>query len=149
ARRAPQQDVRLGELDIGIVVRARVDALVVPVDSDRQDRLGVLLADHVVIEEGGDLLGLGQFVELDLRRFGQLLFDDVVAEVDALVADVDAWSGDQLLDLLLRLATEAALDEVARLPELCHRPPSRIYATPAAWGRLASSRVVMTSSMMP
>ena len=70
----------------------------------------MLLADDVVVEEVEDLPGLGQLVEADLGRLGQLLVDDVVAEVDALVADVDAGAGDELLDLLLRLAAEAALD---------------------------------------
>src|SRR4029434_8026794 len=36
------------------------------------------------------------------------LVDDLVAEIDALVADVDARSGDQLLDLPLRLPAETA-----------------------------------------
>src|SRR5581483_2371704 len=38
----------------------------------------------------------------------ELLVDDLVAEIDALVADVDAGTGDELLDLPLRLAAEAA-----------------------------------------
>ena len=38
----------------------------------------------------------------------QLLVDDLVTEIDALVADVDAGAGDQLLDLPLALAAEAA-----------------------------------------
>ena len=64
--------------------------LVVVVDGDRQDLLGVLLADHVVVQELEDLPGLGQLLERELGGLGQLLGDDVVAEVDALVTDVDA-----------------------------------------------------------
>jgi hypothetical protein len=49
-----------------------------------------------------DLARLGQVLQFDgAGRRGQLLIDDLVAEVDALVADVDARSGDQLLDLAL------------------------------------------------
>jgi hypothetical protein len=44
--------------------------------------------------------------------FGPLPFDDVIAKLNALVADVDAWSRDELAYLVLGLATEAALDEV-------------------------------------
>jgi hypothetical protein len=55
-----------------------------------------------------DLLRLGQVLELDRGRRGQLLVDYLVAEVDALVADVDAGPRDQLLDLALRLSAEAA-----------------------------------------
>src|SRR5690606_23090462 len=46
--------------------------------------------------------------------------DDLVAQVDALVADVHAGSGDQLLDLLLALPAEGALEQVAALTHTCH-----------------------------
>ena len=49
--------------------------------------------------------GSGAGVRLVLLHF---LRDDVVAETDALIADVDRRSGDELLDLLLGLATEGA-----------------------------------------
>jgi len=55
-----------------------------------------------------DLDGLRQALELESRRRRQLLVDDLVTEIDALVADVDARSGDELLDLALRLAAEGA-----------------------------------------
>src|SRR5213596_772427 len=112
ARRPDEQDVRLLQLDVARDM-LRVDALVVVVDRDRQDLLGALLADHVLVE---DLLDLGR---LRHRRGGReslllvdLLGDEVVAEVDALVADVDGRAGDQLADLVLTLAAERA-DEVA------------------------------------
>jgi hypothetical protein len=47
---------------------------------------------------------------LHLAGLGQLLFDDLVAEVDALVADVDPGARYELLDLLLRLPAEGALE---------------------------------------
>src|SRR5205807_9469714 len=47
-------------------------------------------------------------VEVELGRGRQLFVDDLVAEIDALVADVDAGAGDQLLHLPLALAAEAA-----------------------------------------
>src|SRR5690349_20832377 len=43
-----------------------------------------------------------------MRRSGELLVDDLVAEIDALVADVDAGARDQLLDLALAFPAEAA-----------------------------------------
>jgi hypothetical protein len=55
-----------------------------------------------------DLLRLRQVLQLEARGDGQLLVDDLVAEVNALVADVDAGAGDQLLDLALGLPAEAA-----------------------------------------
>src|SRR5438067_221642 len=132
----------------GVVVGAGLDPLVVVVDGDGKDLLGVVLADHVVVQEVEDLPGLGQLVEAHLGGLRQLLLDDVVAQVDALVADVHAGAGDELLHLLLRLAAEAALHEIAAITELRHRLPP-CYATPAACGTPASSRVVITSSMMP
>ena len=90
------------------------------VDGDREDLLGLLLADDVVVEEGADLARVGEVVEAELARLGELFLDDLVAEVDALVADVDAGTGDQLLDLLLRLAAERALQQLAGVTELGH-----------------------------
>jgi hypothetical protein len=93
-----------------------VDALVVVVDRDRQNLLRPLLSDDVLIE---NLLDLGR-----LRDGGgggealllvALLGDDVVAEVDAFVADVDGRAGDQLADLVLALSAEGT-DEVRSSP---------------------------------
>src|SRR5439155_4188478 len=106
---ADEQDVRLLELDFVDGV-AGVDPLVVVVDGDRQDLLGPLLADDVLVEGELDLAGVGELGDrrLGLRRLEHLLFDDLLAEVDALVADVDALAGDELPDLLLALAAEGA-----------------------------------------
>ena len=54
AGRADQQDVRLGELDV-VVLGAVGEPLVVVVDGDRQHRLGVVLADDVVVENVADV----------------------------------------------------------------------------------------------
>ena len=98
---ADEQDVRLRELDVVVVAGAVLDPLVVVVDGDREDLLGALLADDVVVEELEHLAGLGELFETELGGLGELFLDDLVAEVDALVADVDAGAGDELLDLLL------------------------------------------------
>src|SRR3712207_8442680 len=55
------------------------------------------------------------------RSLGELLFDDLVAQVDALVADVHAGARDELLDLLLRLAAEGALQQVTAVADPRHR----------------------------
>jgi hypothetical protein len=97
----------------------------VVVDGDGEDLLALLLPDHVVVEELVDLAGLGELLQLQLGGLGELLLDDLVAEVDALVADVHAGAGDELLDLFLALSAERALEEV-RLSKLCHGPPPSV-----------------------
>ena len=42
--------------------------------------------------------------------FNQLLVENLVTEVDAFIADIDTWPGDQFPDLLLRLATKGAFE---------------------------------------
>jgi hypothetical protein len=94
-------------------------ALVVVVDGDRERPLGGVLADDVLVEDLVDLPRLGQRVELEGRRRRQLLVDDLIAEIDALVADVDAGAGDQLLDLTLGLPAEAAEELLVRVGWTC------------------------------
>ena len=91
------------------------------VDRDGQRALGALLADDVLVQDVIDLTGLRQALELEGRRGGELLVDDLVAEIDALVADVDAGAGDQLLDLALRLAAEAAEELLVGFGGTCQR----------------------------
>ena len=119
---AEQQDVRLLQLDV-VGADLGVDALVVVVDGDREDLLGALLADHVLVEDRLDLApawgSASSAVRLVLLL--DLLGDDVVAQADALVADVDRRPGDELLDLLLDLAAEGA-GQVRLIVALLGRP---------------------------
>src|SRR5207237_9035055 len=84
----------------------------------REDLLGAVLPDHVVVEEGLDLHRGGQRHGRAVLLALALLGDDVVAELDALVADVDGGAGDQLADLALPLPAEGAaeISVVAVLP---------------------------------
>jgi hypothetical protein len=95
----------------------------VVVDGDREGPLGSLLADDVLVQDLVDLDRLREVLELEGGRGGELLIDDLVAEVDALVADVDAGTGDQLLDLSLRLPAEAAEKLFVRFGRTCQRNP--------------------------
>jgi hypothetical protein len=92
----------------------------VVVDRDRQDLLRLLLTDDVVVQVLVDLYRLRKVVEADFGVLRELFFDDLVAEVDALVADVDAWARDELLHLLLALPAEGALQQVASVTEFRH-----------------------------
>ena len=102
-----------------------VDALVVVVDRDRQRLLGALLTDHVLVEDVIDFFGLGNVSEPEILVdvLVELFLDDLVAELDALVANVDAGAGDQFAHLLLRLAAEAALQLTLLVSKAEHRVP--------------------------
>jgi len=127
-----EQNIRLGDLhvvDHGIRRRDRVagaDALVVVVDRDRERLLCGLLADHILLEEVEDLAWLRK-LELAGRLFtgfGQAFLDDLVAQLDAFVANVHTGTGDQLLHLLLALATEGTFEQISTLTYTSHaRPP--------------------------
>jgi hypothetical protein len=95
----------------------------VVVDRDGESALRGLLADHVLLEDVVDFPRFGQVLQLDRRGSGELLVDDLVAEVDALVADVDAGPRDQLFDLALRLAAEAAEELLVRVCGTCQGNP--------------------------
>ena len=121
AGRPDQQDVAL--LQLGLVrALLDVDPLVVVVDRDRDDLLGPLLPDDVVVQHGADVLGLGDLARPLLPLFLlHFLSEDVVAQGDALVADVDGRSGDELLDLLLRFPAKRAAEVSASLVVGRHR----------------------------
>src|SRR5690606_21475489 len=113
---ADQQDVALAELDFLLLAGALAvtQPLVVVVDGHRQHLLGVLLADHVLVE---DLLDLARARQPVAGPFGAALLhlypDDVIAEVDTLVADEHRGASNQLADLVLALATEGAVEQLA------------------------------------
>jgi hypothetical protein len=85
----------------------------VVVHRHREDLLRPLLPDHVLVEDLLDLRRLRHGGRRGERLFLVALFrDDVVAEVDALVADVHRGPGNQLPHLVLALSAERA-DQVA------------------------------------
>src|SRR6185369_2777181 len=115
AGRTDQEDVALRELDLVLGAAHVLEPLVVVVNGDRERPLGDLLADHVLVEAR---LDLARDRQVRLRRPGvagldrDLVPDDVVAQLDALVADEDRRAGDQLLDLVLALAAERAVQNL-------------------------------------
>src|SRR5262245_60646505 len=91
AGRADQQDVGLGQLDVVAAARLLLDfePLVVVGDGDGELLLGELLADHVFVEELLDLGRRGQRGARAAAVEAVVVGDDVVADLDTLVADED------------------------------------------------------------
>ena len=121
-RRTDQENVRLLKLD-AVPVGRRGDPLVVVVHRDREALLGPILADHVVVQDFPDLGRAGDASAPFGRGRGVVLGEDVVAEVDAFVADVDGGTGDELLHLVLALPAERAPEPASLLTAFRHPPP--------------------------
>src|SRR5438105_2383846 len=121
ARRPDQQHVRLGQLDVTDRLGG-ADALVVVVDLDGEHFLGALLADHILIERGADRLGIRDEAGLLLLGAGGavVVLEDLLAEVDALVADEYAGAGNQLPHLVLTLPAKAAAGVAAAVFSFVH-----------------------------
>ena len=159
---ADQQDVALAQLHL-VDLHPRGHALIVVVDRHREDPLGAGLPDHVRIELLEDPLGRRDLGDRELLLRGVRLFflDDLAAQVDTLVADVDpARPGDQPVDLLLALPAErAAILDAGRLGvghgdqtsgmagTLEERISSMIPYSLASWAVMKKSRWVSFSTL--
>jgi hypothetical protein len=106
----------------------------------RERLLRLVLTDDVGVEKLVDLSRLGQVVPLEFGGLGELLLDDLVAEIDALIADVDAWTGNELFDLLLTLPAERALQQVSPVADACHPRYSFAWDRPAPAIRILRTR---------
>src|SRR5690606_38116733 len=108
-----EHDVALGQFDVVALDFAVTDALVVVVYSHRQHALGQALANDVLVEERLDFGRRGQLGPYGRTRAGLRFFaDDVIAEVDALVANEHRWPRDQLADLVLAFIAERAMQHL-------------------------------------
>src|SRR5713101_7825082 len=82
------------------------------IDGDGELLLRFVLTDHVFIEERLDLAGLGQRRTRRNRLSLLIVGDDLVADVDALIADVNRRAGNELFDFVLRLTAEGTAQGV-------------------------------------
>src|SRR5438874_2139810 len=89
-----------------------VEPLVVIVDGNREHLLGVILTNHIVVENLADFLRRRNAVaRLDQRGF-VLLADDIHAQFDALVANENGRTSNELAHFVLALAAERAVEGV-------------------------------------
>src|SRR5665213_3456062 len=87
--RSDEEDVGLVQLDIIILYRSGVDALVMVVHRYGEGLFGLLLPDHILVEDVLDFLG-GRYLSNGIRNFALfILLEDFVAQRDALIADVN------------------------------------------------------------
>src|SRR5215813_10199942 len=108
AGRPNEQDVGLCQLDVVPAARLLLDLdpLVVVVDRDGQLLLGSLLADDVLVQELLDFLRRRQRRSRTAVLETVIVRDDVVADLDALIADKHCGSGDELSDIVLIFIAE-------------------------------------------
>jgi hypothetical protein len=99
------------ELDV-VVLGLMVESLVVIVDRDGEHLFGVILTDHVVVENFAYLIGGRHAVARLHQRGFILLADNVHAKFDALLADKHGRAGDELAHLVLALAAERAVERI-------------------------------------
>ena len=81
-------------------------ALIVIVYGDGDCLFSLVLPDNVFVEARADFLRLGQFALVDGFVFRRVFLQNVIAQLDATVANVDALAGYQLPHDVLRLAAK-------------------------------------------
>jgi hypothetical protein len=99
---------------------AGLDPLVVVVDRDGEGALGWFLANDVFLQEIENLAGLGKLKTSQVGNFCELFLNDLVAEFNALVADVNTGPGNELPHLLLALSAERTLQQIRALANPSH-----------------------------
>ena len=110
-----QQDVALAEFHVlAAPLLAVAKSLVMVINGYGKHLFGALLADDILVEYGVDLLG---YREMLARRFAVTFLDFlanyVIAKVHALVTDKHRRTGYQLAHLVLALAAEGAIKQLA------------------------------------
>src|ERR1700688_2969899 len=74
----------------------------------------MVLADHIIVENLADFLRCWNAVTRFHQR-GLLLMDDVLAQLDAFVANEHGRTGNKLAHVLLALAAERAVELILRI----------------------------------
>ena len=87
------------------------------VDRHREGLFGALLTDDIIIDDGVNFRRLGETADapVGIRIAVGFLADDVIAKVNAFVADEHRRAGDQFADFVLTLAAERAIQQLFTL----------------------------------
>src|SRR5208337_650536 len=89
-----------------------VNALIVVVNGNREHALGVILANHVIVENDAYLLrGRNAIARLHVGVL-VLLADDVHAKLNAFIANENRWPCNEFADFMLALAAERAIERI-------------------------------------
>ena len=125
--RTDQQDVALAQLDF-VFALTLIKALVVVINRYGQHLLGTLLTNHVLVKDRADFYRCRQLLLAAFSlAFLYFFANDVVAQVNALIADKHGGAGNQLAHFMLALAAEGAIQQLAvvvTLPShIGHRKP--------------------------
>jgi hypothetical protein len=91
------------------------------INRDRETLFRFVLADDVFVEKRAYFLRFGKRRPSRRSLSTLVVIDDLVADVYAFVANIDARAGDQLFDVILRLAAKRAAEEFFRTAEICHK----------------------------
>ena len=89
-------------------------SLVVVIDRYGQGAFRVFLANHVFLQEIEDFMRSRQDVQPARGAAVEFFGNNVVAQLDALITDIHAGTGDELTNLTLGLSTERTLQQVDR-----------------------------------
>src|SRR5260370_39545598 len=92
-----------------------VEAVGVVVHRHGENLLRAFLADHVLIEDVANLLRTRQvgLRQARLRASSRgLVANDLVAQIDAFIADEDRWAGNQFFHFMLALAAKRAIQQL-------------------------------------
>ncbi len=130
-----QENIAFAQLDvIADLAPAHIEPFVVIVNRYRKDFLCARLPDHILVEYVLDRAGSWQSIDRTAGRVILNLFgNDVIAQVDALVANEHRRAGNQFAYIMLALAAKRAIKRLATVAIFtfrCHQclPVARALA---------------------
>jgi hypothetical protein len=93
-------------------------------NGDGEDLLRPILSDDILVENFFDFGRFWEFGRNGLFSFLPFLGDNVIAEVDTFIADVDRRAGDQLSHLFAAFTAKRTFQPVVYFFLFCHYIPS-------------------------